>query len=74
MLYSVDQGLEVLPVLNKVDLPQADPDKVRQEIEDVVGIEALEAPEISAKSGLNDKDVLEQLVEKIPAPKTMKRH
>ena len=67
---AIDQGLEVLPVLNKVDLPQADPDKVRQEIEDVIGIEALEAPEISAKSGLNVKDVLEQLTKKIPAPVT----
>jgi GTP-binding protein LepA len=67
---AIEQGLEVVPVLNKIDLPQADPDKVRQEIEDVIGIEALEAPEISAKSGLNIKAVLEQLVEKIPAPKT----
>ncbi len=67
---AIDQGLEVLPVLNKVDLPQADPDKVRQEIEDVIGIEALEAPEISAKSGLNVKAVLEQLTKNIPAPET----
>jgi GTP-binding protein LepA len=65
-----DNGLEVLPVLNKIDLPQADPAKVRQEIEDVIGIDATEAPEISAKSGLNIAAVLEQLIEKIPAPKT----
>lgn len=65
-----DNNLEVLPVLNKIDLPQADAAKVRQEIEDVIGIDASEAPEISAKSGLNIAAVLEQLIEKIPAPKT----
>jgi GTP-binding protein LepA len=65
---ALEHDLEVLPVLNKIDLPQADPGKVRQEIEDVVGIEADEAPEISAKSGLNIRDVLEQLVAKIPPP------
>ena len=65
---AIEQGLEVLPVLNKIDLPQADPDRVKQEIEDVVGIEALDAVEVSAKSGLGIEALLEQLVQKIPAP------
>lgn len=66
---AIEQGLEVLPVLNKIDLPQADPDKVKQEIEDVIGIDAVEALEVSAKSGLGIEGVLEELVAKIPAPK-----
>ncbi len=65
---AIEQGLEVLPVLNKIDLPQADPDKVKQEIEDVVGIDALEALEVSAKSGLGIESVLEQLVQLVPPP------
>jgi GTP-binding protein LepA len=65
---AIEQELEVLPVLNKVDLPQADPDKVIQEIEDVVGIEAMEAVQCSAKTGVGIIDLLEQLVAKIPAP------
>ena len=60
--------LDVIPVINKIDLPSADPDRVVEEIEDVIGIEAQDAPRISAKTGLNVEDVLEQIVEKIPAP------
>ncbi|MDO4554241.1 MAG: translation elongation factor 4 [Lachnospiraceae bacterium] len=65
---ALDHDLEVMPVINKIDLPSADPDRVVAEIEDVIGIEAQDAPRISAKSGLNVEDVLEQIVEKIPAP------
>ncbi|KZZ45399.1 elongation factor 4 [Thalassolituus sp. HI0120] len=65
---AIEQGLEVLPVLNKMDLPQADPDRVAQEIEDIIGIDAMEAVRCSAKSGLNIDDVLEELVANVPAP------
>lgn len=65
---AVDNNLEVMPVVNKIDLPSADPDRVVNEIEDVIGIEAMDAPRISAKTGLNIEDVLEQIVRKIPAP------
>lgn len=65
---AIEQGLEVRPVLNKMDLPQADPDRVAQEIEDIIGIDATEAVRCSAKSGLNIEDVLEDLVANIPAP------
>jgi len=65
---AIEQGLEVIPVLNKMDLPQADPDKVAQEIEDIIGVEAIDAVRCSAKSGLGVHDVLEELVEKVPAP------
>ena len=65
---ALDHDLDVVPVINKVDLPSADPDRVRDEIEDVIGIEAHDAPRISAKTGLNVEDVLEAIVEKIPAP------
>nr|WP_027870970.1 translation elongation factor 4 [[Eubacterium] cellulosolvens] len=65
---ALEHDLEVFPVLNKIDLPSAHPDEVRQEIEDVIGIEADDAPEISAKTGLNVEDVLEAIVQKIPAP------
>ena len=65
---ALDHDLEVMPVINKIDLPSADPERVVNEIEDVIGIEAQDAPRISAKSGLNVEDVLEQIVEKIPAP------
>lgn len=65
---AIEQGLEVLPVLNKIDLPQADPDVVKQEIEDVVGIDAVEATEVSAKTGIGINELLEELVAKIPAP------
>ena len=63
-----DNDLEIAPVINKIDLPSARPDEVKQEIEDVIGIEAEDAPMISAKTGLNVEDVLETIVEKIPAP------
>jgi len=66
---ALDQGLEVVPVLNKIDLPAADPDRVIEEIEDVIGIEAMDAVHASAKSGLGIQDILEQIVERIPAPK-----
>jgi GTP-binding protein LepA len=66
---ALDQGLEVVSVLNKIDLPAADPDRVVEEIEDVIGIEATDAVHASAKSGIGIQDILEQIVEKIPAPK-----
>ena len=66
---ALDHDLDVMPVINKVDLPSAEPDRVIEEIEDVIGIEAADAPQISAKTGLNIDQVLEQIVEKIPAPK-----
>ena len=65
---ALDHDLDVMPVINKIDLPSADPDRVVEEIEDVIGIEAQDAPRISAKTGLKVEDVLEQIVEKIPAP------
>ena len=65
---ALDHDLEVFPVINKIDLPSADPDRVKAEIEDVIGLEAHDAPLISAKTGLNCEDVLEAIVEKIPAP------
>ena len=65
---ALEHDLTVVPVINKVDLPSADPDRVKEEIEDIVGIEAHDAPLISAKNGLNIEDVLEAIVEKIPAP------
>lgn len=65
---AIEQGLEVLPILNKMDLPQADPDRVRQEIEEIIGIDATEACLVSAKSGLGIEDALEYLVEHIPPP------
>ena len=66
---ALDNNLEIVPVINKIDLPAARPDEVKQEIEDVLGIPADEAPLISAKTGLNTKDVLEAIVKYIPAPK-----
>ena len=65
---ALDHDLEVFPVINKIDLPSADPERVINEIEDVIGLEAHDAPLISAKTGLNIEEVLEQIVEKIPAP------
>ena len=65
---ALDQDLEVIPVLNKIDLPSADPERVAAEIEDVIGLEASDAPRISAKTGLNVEAVLEEIVQKIPAP------
>ena len=66
---ALDHDLDVFPVINKIDLPSAEPERVIEEIEDVIGIEAQGAPLISAKNGLNIEDVLEAIVEKIPAPK-----
>ncbi|RZA05287.1 MAG: elongation factor 4 [Moraxellaceae bacterium] len=65
---AIEQGLEVIPVLNKMDLPQAEPDRVAQEIEDIIGIDATEAVRCSAKSGLGMEDVLEELVRLVPPP------
>ena len=65
---AVEHDLEVVPVLNKIDLPSADPERVAHEIEDIIGIPALDAPQISAKTGLNIEDVLERIVTDIPAP------
>ena len=65
---AIEHGLEVLPVINKIDLPSADPERVAHEIEDVIGIPALDAPRISAKTGVNIEEVLERIVTDIPAP------
>ena len=65
---AIDQGLEVMPVLNKIDLPQAEPERVAQEIEEIIGIEATDAAQVSAKTGLGVPDLLERLVHTIPAP------
>lgn len=65
---AIEQDLEVIPVLNKIDLPQADPDRVAQEIEDIIGLEALDAVQCSAKTGIGIEDLLEDLVKKVPAP------
>ena len=65
---AIDQGLEVVPILNKIDLPAADPDRVAEEIEDVIGVEAIDAVQASAKSGIGIKEALEDIVKKIPAP------
>ncbi len=65
---AVDAGLEILPVINKIDLPSADPDRVCHEIEDVIGIPAMDAPRISAKTGENVQEVMERIVTDIPAP------
>ncbi|GAA3572202.1 translation elongation factor 4 [Marinobacter xestospongiae] len=65
---AIEQGLEVVPVLNKMDLPQAEPERVAQEIEDIIGIEAADAVRCSAKSGLGVEDVLEDLIKRIPPP------
>src|SRR5262245_13829849 len=66
---AIEQGLEVLPVLNKIDLPTAEPDRVATEIEDIIGIEAKDALRISAKTGLGVDELLERIVERIPPPK-----
>lgn len=65
---AIEQGLEVVPVLNKIDLPQADPDKVAQEIEDIIGIDATDAVKCSAKNGMGIEDVLEDMIARIPPP------
>ena len=66
---AIENDLEILPVINKIDLPNARPDEIKQEIEDIIGIPAMDAPCISAKSGLNIEEVLERIVTDIPAPK-----
>jgi len=65
---AIELGLEVLPILNKIDLPSAEPDRVAEEVEDIIGIEAIDAPHISAKTGLGVDQVLEQIVKDVPAP------
>ena len=65
---AIDAGLEVLPVINKIDLPAADPQRVKQEVEDIIGLPAEDAPEISAKNGINIRSVLEMIVKELPAP------
>ena len=65
---ALDHDLEIMPVINKIDLPSAEPDRVAEEIEDVIGIEAMDAPRISAKNNINIDQVLEQIVQRIPAP------
>ncbi|RRJ66742.1 elongation factor 4 [Paenibacillus oralis] len=65
---ALDNNLEILPVINKIDLPSADPDRVKQEIEDVIGLDASEAVLASAKAGIGIKEILEQVVQKVPAP------
>ncbi|MBR4868948.1 MAG: GTP-binding protein, partial [Clostridia bacterium] len=65
---AVDHGLEIVPVINKIDLPAAEPERVAAEIEDVIGIEGMSAPRISAKNGINIKEVLERVVQDVPPP------
>ena len=65
---AIEQGLEVIPVLNKMDLPQAEPDRVRQEIEEIIGIDATEAVCVSAKTGMGVNEILEEIISKVPAP------
>ena len=65
---AIENDVEVLPVLNKIDLPHADSDRVKEEIEDIIGIDASDANEVSAKSGLGIEDLLETIVERVPAP------
>jgi GTP-binding protein LepA len=65
---AIEQGLEVLPVLNKIDLPQADPERVCQEIEEIIGIDATDAMQVSAKNGIGIKELLEKVIEVIPPP------
>src|SRR6187455_295349 len=66
---ALDNSLEIIPVLNKIDLPSADADRVRQEIEDVIGLDCTNAIEASAKTGIGIPDILERIIEKVPAPK-----
>ena len=66
---AADHGLELLPVINKIDLPSADPERIKNEIEDIIGIPASDAPLISAKTGINIEEVLERIVSDVPAPK-----
>ena len=66
---ALENNLEIIPIINKIDLPQARPDEVKEEIENIIGIEAMEAPCVSAKTGLNMEQVLDEIVNKVPAPK-----
>ena len=66
---ALENNLEIIPIINKIDLPQARPDEVKNEIENIIGIEAMEAPCVSAKTGINMEQVLDEIVEKVPAPK-----
>ena len=66
---ALDNNLEILPVINKIDLPAADPHRVKEEIEEIIGIPAMDAPEISAKANINIDAVLEDVVNGVPAPK-----
>ena len=66
---AMNHDLEILPVINKIDLPAADPERTKTEIEDIIGIPAMDAPEISAKNGINIPAVLEEIVNGVPAPK-----
>ena len=66
---AMEHDLEILPVFNKIDLPAADPQKAKQEVEDIIGLPAMDAPEISAKMGINIEAVLEDIVQNIPAPR-----
>ena len=70
---ALDHDLEVFPVINKIDLPSAEPERVKEEIEDVIGLDAEDAPLISAKNGLNIEQVLEQIVKKIPAGRQLRK-
>src|ERR1700750_36147 len=69
LYYALDAGHEIVPVLNKIDLPAAEPDRIKQQIEDVIGLDASEAVPISAKTGLNIDQVLEAIVHRLPPPK-----
>ncbi len=71
---AVDQGLEIIPVINKIDLPSADPEKVKQEIYEIIGLDPEEALLVSAKEGLGVEDLLEAIIERIPAPKGQESH
>src|SRR5699024_7227178 len=65
---ALDQDLEIVPIINKIDLPSARPEEVKQEVEDVIGIDCSDAPLVSAKNGINIEDVLEKIVSDVPAP------
>ena len=69
---AIDLGLEVIPVINKIDLPQAEPERVKREIEEIIGIDASESLSVSAKEGTNINELMKQIAKKIPAPKKRK--
>jgi len=69
---AIDLGVEVIPVLNKIDLPAADPDRVAEEIEDIVGLDASDAVRASAKSGIGIPEILEVVVKQVPPPRAMR--